>query len=58
MRADMEVLPGKTSKIPIEKKYDQRMEAYKSISPPLYAPQLLNKPGLVHSRVARNKKMK
>lgn len=31
MRADMEILPGKKSKIPIEKKYDQRIEACNSI---------------------------
>lgn len=33
MGADMEVLPGKKSKIPIEKKYDQTMEAHKSFFP-------------------------
>lgn len=48
MRADMEILPGKKSKIPIEKKYDQRIEEFNFS--PLYAPLLLNNLGLYIGR--------
>lgn len=47
----------KKSKIPIEKKYDQTMEAYKSIFPSLCT-TVAKHSGLVHSRVAMNKELK